>query len=230
MAELRFEESMKKMLAEQEGVYFPVSASLPERLLVRKISPKKLRPNADDEFCHDGVGPCYRIISEYEQKIKDAQMRDVPAIDEPLIVEKMRPNGYRIVNGHHRWAAAWRMGLKKVPIHIVNFVKESEIKQILEKSDNVRRVSFDLDEVLLRSPEDPFLEKALCFPLNLRFRERIRLGVPALFHFFKREGYDIWVYSSNYYSFDDVMKLLSHYGARIDGAVTGMGKAKQTRK
>ncbi|MBP3241914.1 MAG: ParB N-terminal domain-containing protein [Oribacterium sp.] len=33
---------------------------------------------------------------------------------DPIIVEKMYPDGYMILNGHHRWAAATRLGLKKV--------------------------------------------------------------------------------------------------------------------
>ncbi len=83
---------------------------------------------------------------------------------------------------------------------------------------------FDLDEVLLRPSTDPYLEKPLIFPFNLLYPQRLRLGVPALFYFFKNEGYDIWFYSSGYHSFDDVVTFFRHSDARIDGAITGIDK------
>ncbi len=230
MAETRFEADLREKLELQRGVYFPVRAHLSERLLVKKASPKDLLPNAEDEFCVQGIGPNYGIISGYEEKIKDALRRDVPFFDEPILVEKLRPKGYLIINGHHRWAAALRMGLKKVPISIVNLAQAMDIRKILIESDNDKRAVFDLDEVLFRSPDDPYLEKPLRFPLNLRFHERIRLGVPALFCFLKQEGYDIWVYSANYYSYDDVKLLFLHYSAVIDGAITGIRKRSQIKK
>ena len=30
--------------------------------------------------------------------------------EEPLIVEKVHPEGYMLLNGHHRWAAALKTG------------------------------------------------------------------------------------------------------------------------
>ncbi|MCR4657435.1 MAG: ParB N-terminal domain-containing protein [Lachnospiraceae bacterium] len=230
MAETRFEATLREKLEQQRGVYFPVKASLAERLLKTQASPEILLPNAEDEFCMSGIGPNYGIISGYEDKIRDAQRKDQPVLDEPLIVEKMRPKGYLLINGHHRWAAALRMGIKKIPIKIVNLAQGMDIRKIINESDHDKRAVFDLDEVLLRSPDDPFLEKPLRFPYNLRFHKRIRLGVPALFYFLKQEGYDIWVYSANYYSYDDVKLLFRHYSAVIDGAITGMRKRSQMQK
>ncbi len=230
MADTRFEADLKAMLAEQKGVYFPVRASPFERLLVFKASPKALYPNADDEFSMSGIGPNYNIISDYEYKIRDAMRRGHPPFDEALVVEKMRPKGYLLINGHHRWAAALRMGLKKVPIQVVNLAQASDIRSFLKGSDFDKRAVFDLDEVLLRPKEDPFLERAPHFPYNLRLQGRLRLGVPALFNFLKQEGYDIWVYSSNFYSFDDVKAFFRHYSAPVDGAITGMRKKSQMKK
>lgn len=42
------------------------------------------------------------------------------------------------------------------------------------------RVSFDLDEVLFVSPETHRTEPKLPFPLDRIYRERLRLGTPAL--------------------------------------------------
>ena len=40
--------------------------------------------------------------------------------DEPVIVHKMQPDGYLILNGHHRWAAALKTGLDKIRAEIIN--------------------------------------------------------------------------------------------------------------
>ena len=230
MAKTRFEEDLNGMLAEQRGVYFPVKASLTERLMKKKASPKILHPNPDDEFCFESVGPNYRIISEYEEQIKDALRKGVPIFNDPITVEKTRPKGYLILNGHHRWAAALRLGVKTVPIHIINLAQAADVRDMLKSSANNKRAVFDLDEVLLRSPSDPYTEKAPGFPFNLRFSKTLRLGVPALFFFLKQHGYDIWVYSANFYSYDDVRALFLHYRAQVDGAITGMRKKSQMQK
>ena len=130
----------------------------------------------------------------------------------------------------HRWAAALRMGIKKVPIHIINLAQAADIREMLKSSFNNKRAVFDLDEVLLCSPSEPYTEKPPGFPFSIRFNKTLRLGVPALFFFLKQHGYDIWVYSANYYSYDDVRALFLHYRAQIDGAITGMRKRSQMQK
>lgn len=219
-----FEASLQDKLAIQKGVYFPVKASLIERLLVKKLSPNAMLPNAEDDFCVEGIGPSYKIISEYENQIRKAQIHDLPIFEEPVIVEKLSPKNYRIMNGHHRWAAAYRLGIKHIHVLVVNLSKETDIRSILERSTHNKRAVFDLDEVLLRPSDDPYLEPPLLFPFNLHFRERLRMGVPALFYFLKQQGYDIWIYSSTFYSNDDVEAFFRHYHANIDGAITGFAK------
>lgn len=86
-------------------------------LLTHKASCNKLHPNPTDEFCMPKIGPSYRIISGYEKKFREAiNNGESPekGWGDPIIVEKMYPDGYMILNGHHRWAAATRLGLKKV--------------------------------------------------------------------------------------------------------------------
>lgn len=50
------------------------------------------------------------------------KLKKSPAkIIDPIIVQKLNDGGYEIVNGHHRWAAAKKTGLKKVPVRIKNY-------------------------------------------------------------------------------------------------------------
>ena len=56
---------------------------------------------------------------------------------ESIMVQKIHPSGYMILNGHHRWAAALRLGIKRVPIKILNLTHEDDIINIIERSENV---------------------------------------------------------------------------------------------
>jgi len=42
------------------------------------------------------------------------------SFEEPIMVAKMDHGDYMIVNGHHRWAAAIKVGLDKVRVIVVN--------------------------------------------------------------------------------------------------------------
>ena len=207
----------------------PVKASLAERLTTRHLSMEKLHPNPDDEFAFPDIGPNYQIISKYVEDIMTAyRMKLEPFDDDPIIVEKLRPEGYLILNGHHRWAAAMRCQIKRVPIKIINCATESDIKTILEKSQHDKRVAIDLDEVIFRDPDYKYLEKkAFNFPMSLRFKQRIRLGIPALFYYLVKHGYDIWVYAADFYSIDDIQKFFKAYSVHVDGIITGVGKLEQ---
>lgn len=225
MAKTQLSEYVSNDIEKQKGVYMPVRAGLIERMLVRKALCSKLHPNAEDEFSIDSVGPSYRIIGEYEKKFREAMQFERKIFDEPLLVEKLRPKDYLLLNGHHRWAAAMRCQIKKVPIKIINCASESDIKKILEKSNHDKRVAIDLDEVVFRPADYQYLEKkSFSFPLSLRFNQRIRLGVPALFYFLSKHGYDIWVYASDFYSIDDIQKFFKTYSVHVDGIITGYGK------
>ncbi|MCR4688692.1 MAG: ParB/RepB/Spo0J family partition protein [Saccharofermentans sp.] len=226
MVKTRLSEFVEQDLDKRKGISIPVHASLLERLLVRKTACTNLHPNADDEFSIDSVGPSYRIIGEYEEKFRRAIKLDEKPIEDPLIVEKLRPHGYLLLNGHHRWAAAMRCQIKKVPIRIINCATESDIQTILEKSKHDKRVAIDLDEVVFRDPSYPYLEKkAFTFFFGLRFKQRIRLGVPALFYYLAKHGYDIWVYAADYYSIDDIQKFFKAYSVHVDGIITGVGRS-----
>lgn len=228
MARTHLTEYIQNDLDKQKGISIPVRAGLPERLLVRSVSCKNLHANADDEFAVESVGPSERIIGEYVAKFSDAIKLNIYPFDEPLTVEKLRPHGYLILNGHHRWVAAMRCGIKKVPVRIINCATESDIKTLLENSKHDKRAAIDLDEVVFRSSDYPYIEKkAFMFPLSLRFKQRVRLGIPALFYYLVKHGYDIWVYAADYYSIDDIQKFFKAYSVHVDGIITGIEKHRQ---
>jgi len=230
MAKTQLIEYVLNDIDKQKGVALPVHASLLERLIVRKTSCKNIHPNPEDEFSIEKVGPSYRIIGEYEAKFRDALRMERTPIDDPLMVEKLRPHGYMLLNGHHRWAAAMRCGIKKVPIKIINCATESDIETILAKSQHDKRASIDLDEVIFRSSDYKYLEKkAFIFPLSIRFKKRIRLGIPALLYNLSKSGYDIWVYARDFYSIDDIQKFFKAYSVHVDGILTGVDKHTQNK-
>ena len=225
MGKTQLDEFVARDLEKQKGVSIPVHAGLLERLLVRKTACTNLHPNAEDEFSMPSVGPSYRIISEYETKFREALHMDRDPFDDPLMVEKLRPHGYLLLNGHHRWAAAMRCQIKRVPIKIINCATESDIMTIIEKSKHDKRATIDLDEVVFRDPDYKYLEKkASTFPISLRLKQRIRLGIPALFYYLVKQGYDIWVYAADFYSIDDIRKFFKAYSVHVDGIVTGISK------
>lgn len=232
MAKSEFDEFVQNDVKKQKGVYMPVQASLAERLTTRHLPMEKLHPNPDDEFAFPDIGPNYQIISKYVEDIMTAyRMKLEPFDDDPIIVEKLHPEGYLILNGHHRWAAAMRMHLKKIRVKIINLALESDIKKIIEKSEHNKRATLDLDEVVFKSGGKKGLEKPLGFPYNLRYKQRLRLGIPALFYALSKRGYDIWVYSSNYYSIDDIRDFFRCYHVYVDGIITGLAKKNaQTNK
>ena len=83
------------------------------------------------------------------------------------------------------------------------------------------RVSFDLDEVLFVSPKTHKTEPPLPFPLRNFFRERLRLGTPALIHALQGMGYEVWVYPSSFRSESYSRRLFLCYGVKFDGIVNG---------
>ena len=83
------------------------------------------------------------------------------------------------------------------------------------------RVSFDLDEVLFVSPETHKTEPPLIFPLRILYKERLRLGTPALLRRLQELGYEVWIYTSSFRSEKYIRRLFRCYGVRLDGIVNG---------
>lgn len=226
----QFQAELEKEVGKVRAFYYPVRAGMLRRLFITSAPLNKLHPNPNDEFCQPEVGPNHEIISDYmSEYIRFGKNVNAPVsfkagITEPLIVEKARPDGYIILNGHHRWAAAHRAGMKKLPIRIVDPTLKQDIQKMLDKSVSDKRVTLDLDETVFRPGSDPFLEKPLPFFLRRLYKERLKLGVPALFQFLKRQKYDIWVYSAKYYSLDYIRAFFIHYRIPVTGIVTGTAR------
>ena len=204
-----------------KGVYMPLKAGMLERMFFKKMSCERLHPNPADEFCFPEIGPSYRIIGEYEEKIRRAQQYELDVFEEPIMVEKMSPDGYLILNGHHRWAAALRCGVGKIPVKIVNLTQDTDIEKIIKNSKHDKRLTLDLDEVVFGNLDESLLMKPLPFPRKLFYKERIRTGIPTILHFLAKQGYDIWLYTASYYSYDYLKHLFRLYGVHADGVITG---------
>ena len=92
------------------------------------------------------------------------------------------------------------------------------------------RISFDLDEVLFVNPETHETEKELKFPLNLIYKERLRLGTPELINSLQEIGFEVWVYTSSFRSISYIEKLFRHYGVRFDDIVNGTRHLKEVQR
>ena len=230
MAVTNFSTFLKEEVSKVKGIAYPIKAGFLRRVFIRKAPCSKLHPNPNDEFCFPDIGPNEGIMARYMQKYRDLmagghdRLFEDSSVREPLIVERIHPDGYMILNGHHRWGAACRTGMKKLRIKIVDLTQKDDLQKMLASSASSRRVTFDLDEVIFRPEDDPWLEEPLRFPLNRWFRERLRRGVPALFHMLNSEGYDIWIYSSGLFSTEYLRYYFKHYHVRVAGIVTGMAR------
>ncbi len=213
---------IKADLEKNDGLIMPVKAGFLEQIFVKKLSPKKLHPNPQDEFCSNGIGPNYAIIEKYKQQILKNKEYEVSLFDEPVIIEKIRPDGYLLLNGHHRWGAALSLGLKTIPVKITNLTTGSDIVRDLSKTTREKRASINLDDVVFCQPELEAAEKPLFFPYSRIFRERVRKGIPSLFYALQNAGYDVWVYTSGYASTDYISQLFRHYHIKVDGIINGL--------
>lgn len=218
-----FEQYITDEIEKNRGQMVPVKAPLMERLFVKKARWQQLHPNPDDEFCFPSIGPSYQILSDYANQLVHLRDSNPAFLKDPLIVQKVYPDGYMILNGHHRWGAAMKVNFNPLPISIVNLTQETDIEEMIRKSRHNKRVTLDLDEVVFCRGDEP-AEKGLSFPFSHWYRERIRCGVPALLHYLSKQDYDIWVYTAKYYSFDYIRAYFRHYSVRLDGIITGSAR------
>lgn len=223
---------LREEINKSRGFYYPVRSGFFRQAAVKHAATSKLHPNPEDEFCKPEIGPNYSIISDYERDYRSLNTN--PSIEqiqaggilEPLIVQKAMPDGYMIMNGHHRWAAAVHCGKRRLRIKVVNLTREEDIRSMLNKSRSDRRVTLDLDETVFCVGEETPREKPFRFPLNRFFKEPVKQGIPALFHYLNKQGYDIWVYSAKYYSIDYIRHLFGHRHVHLTGIVTGVDRKK----
>lgn len=209
------------------GLSEPVKAGVLERMFVHNVLIKRIHPNPEDEFSITEVGPHYGIVGDYLSAFKRRMdLSQKPYMEEKLMVEKMSTGGYMLLNGHHRWLAASRLGIKKAPVQIVNVTPAKEIFENINNSDRQMCVSFDLDEVLLtdgiRCPKD----KNIRFPLNRIYKSGLRKNAGVLVNELQKMGYDVWIYTVNYHSVEYINGLMKIHKAKADGIVNGLGGKK----
>ena len=226
----RFQEFLSHELMVMKSESYPLKAGFLERVRKRHARPLDLHPNPDDEFCSPKIGPNPGIISKYQQQFLTSSVDRINAsvnqyeITKPIEVQKIHPSGYMILNGHHRWAAALRAGVKKVRIHIVDLTQPEDLQRMLSSAKHDQRVSLNLDEIVFQDWKDCGYEKPLSFLKRRVYHERIRKGIPALCHFLIEQEYDTWVYTADYYSMQYIQMLLFHYHCPVHGIITGMSR------
>ena len=216
-------------ISNYEGLYTPVKASLTERLLVRKVPLEKLHCNPKDEFCNPEVGPNYEIVSSYRKEMSHNMTSSKTAPTEPLIIEKLATDDYMILNGHHRWLAAKMLHIPKIPVRIVNGTQTEYIIQMLRNSDKEMVISFDLDEVLLCEKEDECVQAPVIPFANKLFPKALRLNANALINKVQDMGFDVWVYTGEYYSPFYINLMFLFYGIRKCHSINGLNEKRSVR-
>lgn len=228
-----YQEFVLDDLKKYAGLTRPLKAGMLERMLVKKAWLNQLHPNPKDEFSIPEIGPNDEIVQNYVRQFNPVQSPyahrapEIPDI-EPLIVEKMKPRGYMILNGHHRWLAACRVRMKTIPVRIVNITHENEILEVMNRTKNRVCASFDLDEVILAAEGAVNIEPKPSRLTAALYRDKIREGVPALMDALRLLGCDLWVYTGQYRSESSIRRLLRLYGVTVDGIVNGMKNRKST--
>jgi len=108
----------KKMIAEASGSNPSKyqKASVLEKFTTKKTDVNNLHANPLDEFSNPKIGPSESAVAKYIKEINTTG-----TLSKPIEVQKLASGGYEIVNGHHRWLAAIKVGLDKVPIKIMNY-------------------------------------------------------------------------------------------------------------
>lgn len=82
-------------------------------------------------------------------------------------------------------------------------------------------VSFDLDDTLFIDSNKVEAEKALKFPYNLIYKERLRLGTIELLLKIRKSGIKLWIYTTSFRSKRYIKTLFRHYGIIIDEVING---------
>ena len=98
-----------------------VRSTLFQRLTTHFVSPEVLHPNPEDEFSDPRIGPDDRIVARYCRiALQSFAEGDRKIFHDPVLVVRMKPDGYMIINGHHRWAAAVQVNAPRLRVSIVN--------------------------------------------------------------------------------------------------------------
>ena len=115
-----FATRIKKDVEKYSGKRQTVRASIIDIMTVRHLSPDQMHANPDDDFVNPKVGPNEEIIEKYIEEARRDMEMGAMSFDEPIMVAKLENGEYMIVNGHHRWTAAIKVGLTQVRVVVVN--------------------------------------------------------------------------------------------------------------
>lgn len=91
------------------------------------------------------------------------------------------------------------------------------------------RVSFDLDDTLFADPRRSAVEKPPRFPMNLFYKDCLRLGTIGLFKDLRKMGVEIWIYTTSFRSERYIRGLFRRYGISVDGVVNGFRHASEVQ-
>lgn len=213
-------------LKDYAGLGHPVKSNFIARTFVKNLEISKLHPNPDDEFSVPEIGPNDTIISNYESYFRRMMLHGMNPFDDPVYVTRLSTGGYLILNGHHRWYAAHRTSMNKLPVKLVNVTPAESIIAAVNRSGKNMCASFDLDEVLFTDGVSSPAERDLPFPLKNIYPQRLRKNATVLIHELQSLGCDIWVYTGDFYS-DLYLKLFFMlHGIHIDGIISGKMSSK----
>ncbi len=85
----------------------------------------------------------------------------------------------------------------------------------------IMKVSFDLDDTLFVPKEKFKTEQVLKFPFCLIYKERLRFGTKKLMEYIRRQGIELWIYTTSYRSEHYIRGLFRCYGIKLDCVVNG---------
>ena len=217
-------EKVVKDVEKYNGIRKIVKTNFIERWATKYSAPEHLHPNPEDEFSIESIGPNMEIVSNYVQEVKFLQSHPPMDIyEDPLIVQKMEPDGYMLLNGHHRWFAALRMNAKKVHIRIVNMINENDVHRMTSDTENTKLVTFDFDEVLI-APDDNNQAPLVFSFFKEKYNERLRIGAPEVIKAFQSKGYDVCVYTAGYFDEEDFKNFFSMYKIEVKIIVNGLNE------
>lgn len=90
-------------------------------------------------------------------------------------------------------------------------------------------VSFDLDETLF-VPEEGFkTEPALRFPMNVVYREKLRLGTVELMKYIREQNIQLWIYTDSHRSERYIRGLFHCYGVKLDNIINAQRHAAEVQ-
>lgn len=114
------EKLIQEDLQKMQGHLATVKAGLFEKKVPKKVNPRQLHVNPDDEFTFPNIGPNAAIVENYSALARRQYSLGEKVFEEPVQVNRLREGGYLILNGHHRWAGVIRACVPTIRIQVVD--------------------------------------------------------------------------------------------------------------